>query len=83
MDDTGPGVMKLTLPMTCLQILFACLIVSAAEPEVSVYSNEVLDDDPICFFLFEKSNTNDAATFRNRSRAKTGGPDCVYSKGMK
>ena len=76
--------MKLALVMMmCFQVFDTCLIVSATEPDITIYSNEVLIDDPVCFFRFAESDTNDVAKFRNRSRVKKAGPDCVYSKGMK
>jgi hypothetical protein len=40
-------------------------------------------DDPVCFFPFAESDIKDEANFRNLSRAKKGGPDCVYFKTVK
>ena len=75
--------MKLTLMTTCLQVFYACLIALATEADVVVYSNEVLDDDPVCFFPFAERDNGEVTKFRNLSRAKKAGPDCVYSKGVK
>ncbi len=66
----------------CFQVFCACLIASASESDVSVYSNEVLDDGPVCFFPFVESDSKGETKFRNLSQAKQRGPDCVFFKAV-
>ena len=73
--------MKFTL-MTCLQVFCACLIALANEADVSLYSNEVLNDDPVCFFPFAERDPTRVTKFRNLSQAKHNGPDCVFFKAV-
>ncbi len=82
MNRVKPSVMKLTLMTWCLPVFCTCLIALATEPNAIHYSKEVLDDDPVCFFPMAESDTNDVAKFRNLSRTKKAGPDCVCSKGV-
>ena len=77
MNCARPGVIKLTLMTTFLQVLCACLIASATESDVSAYSNEVLDDHPVYFFPFVESDLKSVTKFRNLSQVKQRGPDSV------